>query len=130
MGDHWTDDLESETADDSLVRPYAITRGRTVPERGDLSLITVVTTVEEEGEQSSARVLEPEHQAILEQCRGSAAVAEIAAALDLPVSVTKILIDDLVSLGRVTARPPLAAGQSSGLNVTLLQAVRDGLRKL
>ncbi|MEE1940230.1 DUF742 domain-containing protein [Streptomyces sp. TRM 70361] len=130
MGGHWTDDLGYEEADDSLVRPYAITRGRTVPERGDLGLITVVTTVGSQDDQPSDRGLEPEHQAIVEQCRGSAAVAEIAAALDLPVSVTKILIDDLVSLGRVTVRPPLVARENGGLNVTLLQAVRDGLRKL
>ncbi|GAA2446533.1 DUF742 domain-containing protein [Streptomyces macrosporus] len=127
---HWTDHLESDDAEDSLVRPYTITRGRTAPQRDDLTLITVVTTVEPEDGRAAARRLEPEHRAILEQCRTPAAVAEIAAELDLPVSVTKILIGDLVSLGRVTIRPPLAAEQRGGLNVELLQAVRDGLQRL
>ena len=126
---HWTDGLESDGAEDSLVRPYTITRGRTAPQRNDLTLITVVVTVEAEDGRSAARGLEPEHRAILEQCREPAAVAEIAAELDLPVSVTKILIGGLVSLGRVTTRPPLAAEQG-GLNVTLLQAVRNGLQRL
>ncbi|WP_414720391.1 DUF742 domain-containing protein [Streptomyces sp.] len=131
---HWTDHLESGDDEGSLVRPYTITRGRTAPQRDDLTLITVVTTVgpEDDGADLAAgeKRLEPEHRTILEQCRTPAAVAEVAAGLDLPVSVTKILIGDLVSLGRVTIRPPLAAEQSGGLNVELLQAVRDGLQRL
>jgi hypothetical protein len=128
---HWTDGLESgEEEEESLVRPYTITRGRTAPQRDDLTLITVVATVEAGEGRSPGRRLEPEHRAILEQCRTPVAVAEIAAELDLPVSVTKILIGDLVALGRVTIRPPLAAERSGGLNVEILQAVRDGLQRL
>jgi hypothetical protein len=128
---HWADSPESgEEEEDSLVRPYTITRGRTAPQRDDLTLITVVATVEAEEGRSAGRRLEPEHRAILEQCRAPVAVAEIAAELDLPVSVTKILIGDLVALGRVTIRPPLAAERSGGQNVEILQAVRDGLQRL
>ncbi|MZE78975.1 DUF742 domain-containing protein [Streptomyces xinghaiensis] len=124
---HWTDGLEPDDTDGALVRPYTITRGRTVPERDDLTLITMVVT--RYPDQPPARGLEPEHRAILERCRVPAAVAEIAAALDLPVSVTKILIGDLIAQDRVTARPPVPAAQA-GLNTTLLQAVRDGLEQL
>ncbi|MFD1830977.1 MULTISPECIES: DUF742 domain-containing protein [Streptomyces] len=127
---HWTDRLESDDGEDPLVRPYTITRGRTAPRRDDLTLITVVTTVEPDETRPAGRRLEPEHRAILEQCREPAAVAEIAAELDLPVSVTKILIGDLEALGRVTTRPPLAAERSGGLNLEILQAVRDGLQRL
>ncbi|AXI76725.1 DUF742 domain-containing protein [Peterkaempfera bronchialis] len=127
---HWTDGLEADDGDESLVRPYTITRGRTSSERDDLSLITVITTVDPDlGSAAGARALQPEHRAILEQCRRPAAVAEVAAELDLPVSVTKILIGDLVAQNRVSARPPLAVAQG-GLDATLLQAVRDGLRRL
>lgn len=128
---HWTDSLESDgEEEDSLVRPYTITRGRTAPQRDDLTLITVVTTAEPGEGRPAGRRLEPEHRAIVEQCREPAAVAEIAAELDLPVSVTKILIGDLVELGAVTTRPPMADGGSGGLNVEILQAVRDGLQRL
>ncbi|MFH0241049.1 DUF742 domain-containing protein [Streptomyces sp. HK10] len=128
---HWTDSLESDDGEeDSLVRPYTITRGRTAPQRDDLTLITVVTTAGPEEGGPAGRRLEPEHRAIVEQCREPAAVAEIAAELDLPVSVTKILIGDLVELGRVTTRPPPAAGRSGGPNVEILQAVRDGLQRI
>ncbi|WP_377272451.1 DUF742 domain-containing protein [Peterkaempfera sp. SMS 1(5)a] len=127
---HWTDDLEADDGDDSLVRPYTITRGRTASDRGDLSLITVVTTVDpEQVPPGGTRALQPEHRAIVEHCRRPAAVAEVAAELDLPVSVTKILIGDLVALGRVTARPPLAIARG-GVDMTILRAVRDGLRRL
>ena len=41
-------------------------------------------------------------------------MAEVAAALNLPVSVTKILIGDLIEPGQLTARPPLAFAQAGG----------------
>ncbi|KAF4411147.1 MULTISPECIES: DUF742 domain-containing protein [Streptomyces] len=120
--------MEPDDAEQTLIRPYTITRGRTVPERDDLTLITMVATVDDD-ELPAAGRLEPEHRAILDRCRTPAALAEIAATLDLPVSVTKILIDDLISLGRVKVRAPRPADQG-GLNTTLLQAVRDGLQRL
>lgn len=125
---HWTEDAESE-ADGSLVRPYTITRGRTAPRRGDLTLTTLVTTVDVDGNPPSTRVMEPEHRKILARCREPQAVAEVAAALDLPISVTKILIGDLLAVGRVRVKAPMTPGRE-GLDRTLLQAVRDGLKQL
>ncbi|MFF0011235.1 DUF742 domain-containing protein [Streptomyces sp. NPDC005374] len=122
--------MEADDADAQSVRPYTITRGRTAPVRDDLTLITLVTTVEPEAPGGSSRGLQPEHRAILRQCRTPAAVAEIAAGLDLPISVAKILIDDLVALGRATTRPPLAVAAGSTVDMNLLRAVRDGLRRL
>ena len=128
---HWTDGLEPDDADAQSVRPYTITQGRTAPTRDDLSLITLVSTVEPEPPgRATSRGLLPEHRAILRQCRSPVAVAEIAAGLDLPISVAKILIDDLVALGRVITRPPLAVAAGSTLDMNLLRAVRDGLRRL
>ncbi|MFB7663381.1 DUF742 domain-containing protein [Kitasatospora sp. NPDC056138] len=120
-----------------MVRPYTITRGRTVPERDDFSLITVLTTVQDPRDEHGApvrpgrRALQPEHRAILERCRHPAAVAEVAADLDLPVSVTKILLADLVAHGLLLARAPLSVARASGgPDLGLLAAVRDGLRRL
>ncbi|MFJ1968171.1 DUF742 domain-containing protein [Streptomyces sp. NPDC087903] len=122
--------MEPGDAEELSVRPYTITQGRTAPARDDLTLITLVSTVEPEPTRAGSRGLQPEHRAILRQCRAPAAVAEIAAELDLPVSVTKILIDDLVALGRATTRPPLAVAAGSNWDMNLLRAVRDGLRRL
>ncbi|MEV8229827.1 DUF742 domain-containing protein [Streptomyces sp. NPDC079167] len=118
-----------------MVRPYTITRGRTAPERDDFSLITVLTTageaLDEHGAPLRAGRLQPEHRMILDRCRRPAAVAEVSAGLDLPVSVTKILLADLVAQGLLLARAPLSVARASGgADMGLLAAVRDGLRRL
>ncbi|MFE4053945.1 DUF742 domain-containing protein [Streptomyces sp. YIM B13518] len=130
---HWTEDLEDD-ADEPLVRPYTITGGRTTAGRDDLTLITLITVRATPGTDTAAGrpALQPEHRAVLRLCtRRPVAVAEIAAELDLPVSVTKILIGDLIDVGRVRARPPLAfAHNGAHPDMTILEAVRDGLRGL
>ncbi|MFD7704295.1 DUF742 domain-containing protein [Streptomyces caelestis] len=130
---HWTEDLEDD-ADEPLVRPYTITGGRTTAGRDDLTLITLITVRAASGTDTAAGrpALQPEHRTVLRLCaRRPVAVAEIAAELDLPVSVTKILIGDLIDAGRVRARPPLAfAHNGTHPDMTILEAVRDGLRGL
>lgn len=79
MRPHWSELPEEDEDDDygagTMVRPYTITRGRTAPERDDLTLITLMTTVEELADpalatrSSGPRGLQPEHRLILEQCR-------------------------------------------------------------
>ncbi len=127
---HWADEPLEEDPDDSFVRPYTITHGRTVSARDDLTLITVISTLPPPEGQLDTRGMEPEHRFILELCRTPSALAEVAARLNLPVAVTKILIGDLIDHGRVTARPPLAVAVGQRPDITLLQAVRDGLRRL
>ncbi|MGW4909804.1 DUF742 domain-containing protein [Streptomyces sp. NPDC004270] len=128
---HWADAApDDEDAEQSFVRPYTITQGRTTSARNDLTLITVIATVVAPGEEPSNRGLQPEHRLILQQCRTPVALAEVAAGLNLPVAVTKILVSDLITLGRVTARAPLAVADGQALDMTLLQAVKDGLLRL
>ncbi|GGP92517.1 hypothetical protein GCM10010266_14070 [Streptomyces griseomycini] len=135
MNPDWEDDDPGEDGAESMVRPYTITHGRTAPERDDLTLITVLTTLDDPRDERGVPVrpgrLQPEHRRILERCRRPAAVAEVAAALDLPVSVTKILLADLVGQGLLAARAPITvAWAAGGADPDLLAAVRDGLRRL
>ncbi len=135
MRPHWSEEEGAgEDGSDSMVRPYTITRGRTAPERDDLTLITVLTAVQLPADQygrPAARGLQPEHRAILARCARPAAVAEVAADLDLPVSVTKILLGDLIAQGLLQARAPLSVARAGGgVDIGLLTAVRDGLRRL
>ncbi|CAM5668355.1 hypothetical protein STENM327S_02194 [Streptomyces tendae] len=51
------------------------------------------------------------------------AVAEIAARLDLPVSVVVILLSDLLEAGRITARLPHPVSRATE-DLDLLQKVR------
>lgn len=109
-----------------LVRPYTLTRGRT-RSTDDLTLITLVTTVDPAPDSRDA-ALQPEHDEILRLCRHPQAVAEIAALIGLPVSVSRILIGDLVEAGRVTTRAPLSVARRP--DAELLRKVRDGLGRL
>ncbi|GAA3249544.1 DUF742 domain-containing protein [Nonomuraea helvata] len=130
---HWTEGFDDDDADEPLVRPYTITGGRTTSERDDLTLITLVTAISEVSSATGRdlRRMQPEHRSIVALCKRPLAVAEVASALDLPVSVTKILIGDLIEIGQLRARPPLAFAQAGGFpDMSILEAVRDGLRKL
>ena len=131
---HWTDDIGLDHGDCPLIRPYTITRGRTVAGgQDDLTLISVVTALPADSGESGLRLheLQPEHRAVLSLCQEPKAVAEIAADMNLPISVTKILIGDLIAARRVHARPPLAFAYASEFpDITILEAVRDGLRRL
>jgi hypothetical protein len=134
----WEDEDDEALGEDgsgTMVRPYTITRGRTAPERDDFTLITVLRTADEPRDGRGVPLrpgrLQPEHRMILDRCRRPAAVAEVAADLDLPVSVTKILLADLVGQGLLTARAPLSVARAAGgADRGLLAAVRDGLRRL
>jgi|SRR5882757_1485934 len=131
---HWTEGFDDDdAADEPLVRPYTITSGRTTPERADLTLITLVTAVPGAAEPAGPgmRRMQPEHRTILAECEHPKAVAEVASALALPVSLAKILIGDLIDAGQLRARPARSFTRAGGLpDMTILEAVRNGLREL
>ncbi|MEU3019321.1 DUF742 domain-containing protein [Nocardiopsis sp. NPDC007018] len=109
-----------------LVRPYTMTRGRTRPGsagRG-LDLITIVMAARERDD----RPRDPELQAILTLCRRPISVAEISARLDIPLTVVKVLLGDLVAQGDVHTRAAMPVTQLPEKKV--LQAVLDGIRRL
>jgi hypothetical protein len=106
-----------------LVRPYAVTNGRTSPTM-QLDLLTMVVATGS----GSARNLEPDHLQALGLCRLPLSVAEIAARLRLPAVVTKVLLSDLVDCGAIQmARPRTAADDAS--NQILLERLLDGLQR-
>ncbi|AOW89674.1 MULTISPECIES: DUF742 domain-containing protein [Streptomyces] len=110
-----------------LVRPFTLTGGRTRPSRADFTLITTVTACDPQPDRAARP--QPEHLRILRLCARPVAVAEVAARLDLPVSVVVILLSDLVEADRITARPPHPVNLATP-DLDLLQKVRDGLGRL
>lgn len=110
-----------------MVRAFTLTGGRTQPSRDVFTLITLVTTLDLPLP-SVGHGLQPEHMRILRMCAQPLAVAEISAYLDLPVSVTTILLSDLLEQGRILARPPVHLAESP--RIALLQKVRNGLARL
>ncbi len=109
----------------ALVRPHVVTGGRAHPTRNTFDLVTLVSAAHDQ-----LGGLTPEKRRVMELCRGGAlSLAEVAGHLGLPISVTKVLLSDLVDSGHITTRAP-TAGASDMPSVDILQEVLDGLRAL
>jgi hypothetical protein len=109
-----------------VVRPYALTKGRTAPSGGvSFDLIDVVLATGERPPQHFRPG--PEHRRILSLCRQPIPIVDLTSEIDLPVGVVRVLLGDLASEGMVqinsTAEQP-ASGQ------LLLRMVLDGLESL
>ncbi|WP_156727235.1 DUF742 domain-containing protein [Streptomyces apocyni] len=110
-----------------LVRPYAMTGGRTRP-RYQLAIEALVHTTAEPHQLQGQL---PEHQRICNLCREIKSVAEISALLTIPLGVARILVADLAEAGLVAIHQPGGDENAGGQpDVTLLERVLSGLRKL
>lgn len=128
--ERWFDDAAGR-----VVRPYAMTRGRTrtaADEHLDVIALVLaeVTPAElEDGDDAVGGSLTPEHIDIVEFCQDNPqSVAEVATELDLPVGVVRVLIGDLLDedLVRVSRPVPLAELPEE----SILREVIEGLRAL
>ncbi|WP_282085747.1 DUF742 domain-containing protein [Streptomyces tendae] len=107
-----------------LVRPYVITKGRGLPDDGDLSLITLVTAADQPQRPSR---LSPEEQSLLDLCSaGYLSVAEIAGHTHFPLGVVRILLASLMEGGHLMTRPPVARARLADKEI--LEEVLNGLR--
>jgi hypothetical protein len=106
----------------ALVRPHVVTGGRAHPTRNIFDLVTLVIAG-----RMPLGGLSPEKRRVMELCEGGAlSVAEVAAYLGLPVSVTKVLLSDLVDSGHIVTRAAVAEPEQPDDH--LLREVLDGLR--
>ncbi|HTT51892.1 MAG TPA: DUF742 domain-containing protein [Streptosporangiaceae bacterium] len=112
-----------------VVRPYAVTGGRTEPADGEvLDLITVVVQAGPGPTGSDPIEFSPEHRRIVNLCRRPATVADVASDTALPIGVVRVLLADLIQSGRVKVQPQRPAGQQPSTD--LLREVLHGLRAL
>jgi hypothetical protein len=109
-----------------LVRPYALTHGRTRPTSPPLDLIALVTAVR--GIQPDPRHLDPEHFELLRLCRVPTSVADLASEMDLPVGVVQVLLADLRERSLIGIHNPVPPAQLPDRRI--LREVADGLRRL
>jgi hypothetical protein len=114
-----------EETSSALVRPYAVTGGRTKP-RYQLQIEAMVAASRYDAHDLS--VLSPECQAILGFCRDWRSVAEISAVLRMPLGVARVLIADMAMEGLVRVHQLDHAQGRPDIN--LLERVLSGLRKL
>ncbi|MFJ1757531.1 DUF742 domain-containing protein [Kitasatospora sp. NPDC088134] len=108
------------------VRPYVITGGRSRAGRGALEFESLVRTVPGAG--VDPVTVNREQRTILVLCRELLSVAEVAAHLGLPISVSKVLVGDLWELGAVQVLPPVRPAERAPAG--LLEEVLVGLRQL
>ncbi|MFV2177029.1 DUF742 domain-containing protein [Actinomadura sp. LOL_016] len=109
-----------------VVRPYAMTRGRTRTRGLVLDLVTVLVAT---GRTPGERVwLSREQRGLLELCRRPSTPADLASETDLPFRVVQILLEDLHHYGLIEevqqARP------ADRPDPRLLMRVLDELRRL
>ncbi|WP_459717141.1 DUF742 domain-containing protein [Actinophytocola sp. KF-1] len=101
-----------------------MTNGRTQPST-PLDLMSLVRATGR-GMVGKSR-LGVEHSKALELCESPTSVAEIAALLQRPVTVTKVVLSDLIELGAVIAK--FAPRDTYANDPAILEAVIDGLRR-
>ncbi|MBO2465150.1 DUF742 domain-containing protein [Actinomadura violacea] len=120
-------DARDEGDSSSLVRPYAMTGGRTKP-RYDLAIEALVTAAPYPPR--DVAMLTPEYRAIMDLCRSARSVAEVSALLRMPLGVARVLVADMAMEGllRLHQSTPTTAGGQPDLR--LLERVLSGLRKL
>ncbi|NKY49028.1 DUF742 domain-containing protein [Nocardia vermiculata] len=107
-----------------LVRLYAVTHGRGHSKRPELDMLTLVV---DSGQGIELRRHEPEYAAIVGLCRTPQSIAELAARLRLPLTMTKVLVGDLIDDGRLDYRTPRQA-EVGAADTDLLRALLDGIR--
>jgi len=106
-----------------VVRPYALTRGRSQPSGGPLGLVDVVAAASQSA--ADLRGLGPEHRRLLHLCRTPITVADLSSEIDLPLGVVRVLLGDLCQQGLVSV-----VQQAGTPRERVLKSVLDGLRAL
>jgi Protein of unknown function (DUF742) len=106
-----------------FLRPYALTEGRTEPTGPRLAVEDLVGAAAD-----PPPWLSLEHRSIALASHETLSVAELAARVDLPLGVTRVLVGDLAQQGVVTVHR--APSHTGGPNVALLEQVLHGLQRL
>jgi hypothetical protein len=121
-----TDDRWLDDAAGPVVRPYAITGGRTQAAESTLELVAMVATTERG--LAMIEQIDGEHQDIVRRCRQPLSIAELSAHLNIPLGVGRVLVTDLLEQGLVVVRRPAPRHRMS--DEALLEKVMNGLRQL
>jgi hypothetical protein len=123
--------VERDEPTGALVRPYAVTRGRTRP-RLEIAIEALVeTTMRGRSAQSAKGQSGREHQHIASLCDGRLqSLAEIAARMQLPLGVARVLIADMAADGLVAVYEPTSFETNDAVGTELLERVLSGLRRL
>ncbi|MFE3793501.1 DUF742 domain-containing protein [Nocardia tengchongensis] len=106
--------------DEPVVRPFMITSGRTTPVVDGLRIEALVHATPA----SLSAPLRFELERVVRLCQRPHSIAEIGAALRVPIGVARVLVSDLVSAGHVSV------GRTDELSTAALERIRDLVRNL
>ncbi|MFC6014411.1 DUF742 domain-containing protein [Nocardia lasii] len=106
--------------EERVVRPFIVTGGRTVPVLDGLRIETLVQAPPS----ALSAPLRFEERTVVELCSSPHSIAEIGAALRVPVGIAKVIVSDLAAAGHVTVR---AAPE---LSTAAIERIRDLVRAL
>jgi len=109
-----------------VVRPYALTQGRTRHTGESFDLVATVMTTQ--AASTDLGSLAPEHMSVLRLARAPTTVADIASDVDLPLGVVRIILADLRELGLVVIGTPVVMAER--IDKHTLREVLNGLRGL
>ena len=121
--DEWWLDAEAGP----VVRPYALTGGRTRHSGEAFDLVATVTATQARITDPGA--LSPEHFSVLQLARVPTTVVDIASDVGLPLGVVRILLADLRELGLVLIQAPVPM-KARQVDRNTLREVLHGLRGL
>jgi hypothetical protein len=108
-----------------VVRPYALTQGRT---RHAGESFDLVATVRATRAIADPALLAPEHISVLRLARTPTTVADIASDVDLPLGVVRVILADLRELGLIAISTPIVMAERFDKHT--LREVLNGLRGL
>ena len=113
-----------------LVRPYTMTGGRTGKDIAPIALEAIVVATSQ-GQQMKGQ-LRWEAAHIIDLTRGGSALVELAARLDVPIGVVRVLVADLAQREAVEITDPLdkESPDISEEYANLLKKVLDGIQSL
>jgi hypothetical protein len=112
---------EPPPGEESFVRPFLLTGGRTRPRTTELRVETLVRATPA----ALSAPLKFEDRRIVELCQVPQSVAEIASALRVPLGVVRVLISDLLAGGLVHSEEP-----DLEISVRQLERILVGLHRL
>ena len=110
-----------------VVRPYALTQGRTRHSGPAFDL--VATVIATRARIADPGALGPEHFSVLQLAQAPTTVVDIASDVDLPLGVVRILLADLRELGLVKIQAPVPM-KTRQVDRNTLREVLHGLRGL
>jgi uncharacterized protein DUF742 len=108
------------TGDDTFLRPFILTEGRTQPLQDGLRIETQVVAAPA----ALSAPLRYERRRIVELCQRPLSVAEVASGLGVPLGVVRVLVADLATENFVTLRQP------AELPFHVIERIRDLVREL